>query len=93
VKDGAVTGIIDFERAVWGDPLMEHYFSHFNKSPFFRQGYGLFPTEPSQLARVKLYDLYLDLLLHIECAYRKYEDEGHIKWAYDNLAEGWKRFK
>ncbi len=71
---------------------MEFYFSHFNKSDSFRKGYGLFPTEPSQAARRKLYDLYFDLILHIECAYRKYEDEGHVKWAYDNLAQGLERF-
>jgi aminoglycoside phosphotransferase (APT) family kinase protein len=92
VKDGHVTGIIDFERAIWGDPIMEHYFSHFNPSEAFRQGYGITLTEPSQLARRKLYDLYLDLILYIECAYRKYDNENHVKWAYDNLAQSLERF-
>ncbi|WP_256758938.1 phosphotransferase family protein [Cohnella sp. WQ 127256] len=92
VKDGKITGIIDFERAIWGDPLMEHYFSRFNPSEPFRRGYGLFPTEPSQIARRKLYDLYLDLILFVECAYRKYENEGHVNWAYDNLKQGLERF-
>jgi aminoglycoside phosphotransferase (APT) family kinase protein len=85
VKDGEITGLIDFERALWGDPLMEYYFSHFTPSPAFRQGYGLFLTEPSQLARRELYDLYFDLILYIECAYRKYNNKEHVKWTYDNL--------
>ncbi|QJD87029.1 phosphotransferase family protein [Cohnella herbarum] len=92
VKDGQLSGIIDFERAIWGDPIMEHYFSHFNPSVPFRQGYGISLTEPSQLARRKLYDLYLDLILYIECAFRKYDNENHVKWAYDNLAQGLERF-
>ncbi len=93
VKDGKVTGIIDFERALWGDPLMEVYFGRFNPSAAFRQGYGLWLTEPSQMARRTLYDLYLDLILHIECAYRKYENKEHVQWAYDNLVESLKRFR
>jgi aminoglycoside phosphotransferase (APT) family kinase protein len=92
VKDGQVTGIIDFERAMWGDPLMEHYFSHFNPSDAFREGYGLFITEPSQIARRKLYDLYLDLILYVECTYRKYENEHHVKWTYENLVQSLERF-
>lgn len=92
IKDGQVSGIIDFERAIWGDPLMEHYFSHFNPSDAFREGYGWFPTEPSQIARRKLYDLYLDLILYVECTYRKYENESHVKWTYENLAESLERF-
>ncbi|WP_239615988.1 phosphotransferase family protein [Cohnella mopanensis] len=93
VKDGQVTGIIDFERALWGDPLMEHYFSHFHSSEAFRQGYGLSAKESSQLSRIKLYDLYLDLILYVECTYRKYEDEHHVNWTYDNLVQGLARFQ
>jgi aminoglycoside phosphotransferase (APT) family kinase protein len=93
VKNGQVSGIIDFERAMWGDPLMEHYFSHFNRSDAFCEGYGLIPNEPEQIARRKLYDLYLDLILYIECAYRKYDNEDHVKWAHDNLVESLKRFR
>ena len=44
VKDGKITGITDFERALWGDPLMEHYFRMITepKRPeAFLRGYGL----------------------------------------------------
>jgi aminoglycoside phosphotransferase (APT) family kinase protein len=92
VKDGKITGIIDFERALWGDPLIEAYFGRFNPSPAFREGYGLFLTEPSQLARRALYDLYLDLIMLIECTYRQYESKEHAQWAYDNFDSSLKRF-
>ncbi|NIK79662.1 aminoglycoside phosphotransferase (APT) family kinase protein [Paenibacillus castaneae] len=92
VKDAAITGLIDFERALWGDPLLEIYFGHFNQSQSFFDGYGLSELTPSQRARIALYDLYLDLILSIECAYRFYSDINHINWTRDNLVQGWNRF-
>ncbi|THF74954.1 aminoglycoside phosphotransferase family protein [Cohnella fermenti] len=92
VKDGRITGIIDFERAMWADPLIEHYFSRFNGSAAYYEGYGRGELTGGERIRRSLYDLYLDLILHIECAYRGYENEDHIRWARDNAKEGWERF-
>lgn len=92
VKDHSITGIIDFERALWGDPLMEIYFSHFNNSEPFLRGYRVAELTNGQRARRVLYDLYLDLILYIECPYRLYQDENHISWAYENMEQGWTRF-
>lgn len=92
IKDGNISGIIDFERALWGDPLMEHYFSHFNRSTAFLEGYGIGKLTAEQQNRRALYDLYLDLILCIECPFRQYEDQNHIRWAQDNMEQGWKRF-
>jgi aminoglycoside phosphotransferase (APT) family kinase protein len=92
IKDGAVVGIIDFERALWGDPLMEHYFSHFNLSASFLEGYGLEQLTPEQQGRRALYDLYLDLIMAIECPFRQYEDMNHLQWAQQNMEQGWIRF-
>ncbi|HEX2997498.1 MAG TPA: phosphotransferase, partial [Anaerolineales bacterium] len=33
VKDGRITGIIDFERALWAEPLMEAQFRYFGGDP------------------------------------------------------------
>lgn len=92
VKDGVITGIVDFERARWGDPIMEMYFGKFVDSEAHSRGYGLSLSKPSQIARRKLYDLYLDLILDIECVYRKYENEDHIRWARGNLKDGIRSF-
>ncbi|QYR23615.1 aminoglycoside phosphotransferase family protein [Paenibacillus sp. sptzw28] len=92
INDGRISGIIDFERAIWGDPLMEFYFSHFAKPEPFLEGYGQSAFSQEELARRALYDLYLDLILVIECPYRHYEDDNHIKWAYQNMETGWSRF-
>ena len=88
-----ITGLIDFERALWGDPMIEHYFSHFENSTSFEQGYVLLATDEEARIRRSLYDLYLDLILAIECSFRQYEDRNHVEWTESNLAEGWERFR
>lgn len=81
-----IEGIIDFERSLWGDPLMEFYFSDFADRKYFSLGYGdsMIDTKEGKIRR-KLYDLYLYLVMVIECKYRKFENEEHIKWTYNNL--------
>ncbi|MNW37298.1 Phosphotransferase enzyme family protein [compost metagenome] len=92
VEDGHITGIIDCERAIWGDPLMEYYFRDLaGRPPAFMEGYGLHNLNESELERVKLYDLYLALIMYIECYYRKYTDRNHIQWASENLTQCWQR--
>ncbi|MGF7047800.1 aminoglycoside phosphotransferase (APT) family kinase protein [Paenibacillus sp. DS2015] len=92
VKDGKISAIIDWERALWGDPLLEYYFRHFENSEAFFQGYGSRCDSPKERERRLLYDLYLDLILVIECYSRKYENEDHTRWVHEHLAEGWDRF-
>lgn len=92
VQDGAVVSIIDWERAMWGDVLMENYFRHFENSQAFYKGYGSDFKSPDELQRIKLYDLYLDLIMVIECYPRQYKDENYVRWTRDNLAETWKLF-
>jgi aminoglycoside phosphotransferase (APT) family kinase protein len=91
VEHGKITGLIDFERALWGDPLMEVYFGRFNQSEGFSRGYGLAVATQNQQRRRAMYDFYLDMILWIECTFRQYENEGHWNWARNNLAEGWER--
>jgi Predicted aminoglycoside phosphotransferase len=95
VKDGAISGLIDFERAFWGDPLCEYYFGRLaqGSSKAFYAGYGMNGLSESERRRRVLYDFYLDLILVIECTYRKYENQGHINWTYDNFKEGFKHLQ
>lgn len=92
VRDGSIVALIDWERALWGDPLMEYYFRYIENSEHFCRGYGGTFDSPNEYARKKLYDLYIDLIYFIECSSRKYDSEDHLKWAHDNLLEGWDRF-
>lgn len=69
-----VTGLIDFERALWADPLMEGNFR--SPSPALLEGYGApILDEPGSDARRALYALYLFLIMTIECTYRHFESD------------------
>lgn len=92
VENGEITGLIDFERAFWGDPLMENYFNHFQDSKAFRDGYGIGELTELQKSRLALYNLYVDIIMWVECDFRKYSDPEHVKWAWNNLLKGWKDF-
>lgn len=71
-----VTGVIDFERTLWADPLMEAQFVGKRANDAATEQYGtpLF-DEPYAVERRRLYDLYLYLVMFIECAYRNYETD------------------
>ena len=92
VQDGVIVSIIDWERALWGDPLLEYYFRHLENSEAFHEGYGAATDSPNEVLRKRLYDLYLDLIMVVECYSRQYKDENHVNWVYENLSETWKLF-
>lgn len=90
VAEGRITGLIDCERALWGDPLMEYYFRGLaGEVPAFYEGYGKMEFTEREKERMGLYDLYLALILHIECTYRQYGDQEHIRWAAAHLTKCW----
>ncbi|MNU73976.1 methylthioribose kinase [compost metagenome] len=93
VHEGRVTGIIDFERAFWGDPLIEFYFGRFSRTPAFEQGYGRTISTDSERRRRVLYNFYLDLILVIESYFRQYEDQNHINWTLENFETGYNELK
>ena len=77
VSGGRVTGLIDFERALWADPLMEAQFralSWDGVSDALR-GYGRTTFTREELVRCRLYTLHLALVMHTECFYRLYPDD------------------
>lgn len=83
-----ITGIIDFERSLWGDPLMEATLGKMSDEIPFIKGYGqrLFDT-PAKLRRRHLYHLYLFLIMVIEAYYRNYVDAEITYWARGRLAD------
>ncbi len=78
VRDGRIVGIIDFERALWADPLMEAQF----RDLFFgagvtnsMRGYGKTHFTFAEQERNFLYSLHLALVMHTECFYRNYDTD------------------
>ncbi len=89
-----ITGIIDFERALWGDPLMEVGFGAFGENPHFRAGYGEdLLAAPGAALRRTLYNLYLYLIMIIECTYRQYETNDQETWARSMLGAELEKLK
>jgi aminoglycoside phosphotransferase (APT) family kinase protein len=84
---GEVTGIVDFERALWGDPLMEVNFRPYPTGGAFLEGYGtpMLATNTQRQRRL-LYNVYLYLIMIIECSYRRYETQDQENWARAQLA-------
>ena len=77
VENGEVTGLVDFERALWADPLMEAQFR-----PLFGagianvlRGYGKAAFTPEEERRSRLYSLHLALVMNTECLYRSYDTD------------------
>jgi len=83
-----ISGIIDFERALWADPLMECNFGAFGINHAFLAGYGKAdPFTPAEELRRTLYNVYLFLIMVIECTYRHYPNHDQENWARVRLAE------
>lgn len=85
VDGGRLTGIIDFERAMWADPLIETTFLEDRVG--LLEGYGVdIKTLPFARERRLLYDLYLFLIMVIETKFRGFTPE-HEAWPRGKLTE------
>jgi aminoglycoside phosphotransferase (APT) family kinase protein len=81
-----INGLIDGERVIWGDPLMEFVgvdvFGRADRDPDLRAGYldadGTIVDGELGQRRLALYHLYMQLLLLIEVAPRGYTDPGYV---------------
>lgn len=96
VKDGKISGILDFERALWADPLMEAQFRPYPQSiTESMRGYGKTTFSYDETVRCILYTLHLALVMKTECYYRNYDTDevsniamgmltGTMKWLQEN---------
>lgn len=76
VKDGKITGIVDFERALWAEPLMEAQFRQFGEGVNHSvRGYGKTSFSFAEEQRNHLYSLHLGLVMNTECYYRNYDTD------------------
>ena len=77
VQDDEVIGLIDFERALWADPLMEAQFRALTYAGISEsmQGYGKTTFTLDERVRCNLYTLHLALVIKTECYYRNYDTD------------------
>ncbi|MBU4465927.1 MAG: aminoglycoside phosphotransferase family protein [Actinobacteria bacterium] len=89
---GRITALIDPERAMWGDPLMEAGLLGpdlpiFGDRTAFGRGYRLGSLSPSEELRRRLYTMYLILVMIVEPGYRGTQDPHQVVWCRDRLAD------
>lgn len=87
IHEGKITGLIDFERCLWGDELMEVGFRTMWSNKVFFDGYGIGELTPEQLRRAKWYDIYFFLIVSLEYGYRHYDDNGSYEWGTGMLKQ------
>jgi aminoglycoside phosphotransferase (APT) family kinase protein len=78
VQDDRIVGIIDFERALWAEPLMEAQFralSFGDGVTNSMRGYGKTSFTAAEEQRCWLYTLHLGLVMNTECYYRNYDTD------------------
>lgn len=87
IKDKKISGIIDFERCIWGDPLLELGFRSYDRNADFFEGYGVLSLTKEEDRRARWYDVYQFLLMILESEYRKYETDDLYTWSKDMIVQ------
>jgi aminoglycoside phosphotransferase (APT) family kinase protein len=92
LADGHIEGIIDPERALFGDPLAEiasvALFADLDDD--YKSGYGVEEFTEAEEIRIALYRAYLCLVMIVEGVPRGYageEREAHVRFFREKLAE------
>lgn len=93
VKDGEITGIIDWERANWSDPYMDDRFRRHTRTKEFLDGYGVAEFSREEMHRIYWYDVLLYLIMVTEGKYRGFEDDGQYRWAKEQLLQTWEEMQ
>jgi aminoglycoside phosphotransferase (APT) family kinase protein len=93
VKDNKITGLIDFERCMWADELIEYGFRTYLYDKNFFRGYGIQELSENQKIRAMWYDIYLFLYISIEGYYRKYDTNDAYHWGTNMLKEWIKKIE
>ena len=93
VKDGHFHGMIDWERAIWADGLMEDHFRYHVRNASFLEGYGIQEMTKAQRIRCAWYDVYLYLIMMFEGTYRHYETNDQYIWVHGLFEKVWKEME
>ncbi|MGC5167521.1 phosphotransferase family protein [Luteimicrobium sp. DT211] len=89
IRDGRIVAVIDHERAMFGDPLMEAGLTGLDLPGFpdpapFARGFGLTELTDSQRTRRRLYTLWLAVTMLVETTYRR-QPQAQVRWAGEQL--------
>ncbi|GAA1965470.1 phosphotransferase family protein [Agromyces allii] len=90
IRDGRIVAILDHERAVFGDPLMEAGLTGLDLPEFddptdFMAGFGIAALTETERVRRRLYSLYLAVIMVVETKYRGHTDAGDYDFGRRSL--------
>lgn len=74
IANNRIEGIIDFERCLWADALMEVGFRNYEYNKAFYKGYGVEELTREEKRRARWYDIYVALIWCLETDYRGYDN-------------------
>uniref|UniRef100_UPI00405627CD phosphotransferase family protein n=1 Tax=Acetatifactor sp. TaxID=1872090 RepID=UPI00405627CD len=89
IKDKQISGIIDWERAMWGEAFMDDRFRRHTRNEDFLKGFGKTTFTQEEWCRIGWYDVLLYLTMMTEGAYRGYEDDGQYRWVKPLFEASW----
>ena len=86
IKDGHISGIVDFSDLYYCDELMTFYFHTIDgkTSKSFLKGFGKNSLNYDEKVRIEIYRMYVILKMIVECKLKNY---GKFNWMYVNLSE------
>ena len=82
---GKITGVIDFGRSVWGDPLMEEWFFAGNEK--FMRGYGKTSFTKNERLRMALYALLFNMERTSNCGELREEQIEEIHTLLEKIQQ------
>ncbi|MDE5893648.1 MAG: aminoglycoside phosphotransferase family protein [Acetatifactor sp.] len=88
IADNRIEGIIDFERCLWADALMEVGFRNYECNIAFYDGYGIEELTGEEKRRARWYDIYVALLWCLETDYRGYDNRDFYHMGCRAVQEG-----
>lgn len=84
VKDGEISGVVDFSDLYYCDELMTFYFHTIDgkTSKHFLSGFDKKELSNDEKIRIEIYRMYVILKMIVDCKLKGY---GKFDWMYDNL--------
>lgn len=84
LRDDEIAALLDWERTLWGEVLMEERFRDYNNIPAFFEGFGRTEFTVSERKRMMWYNIWMDFASMNERYFRMYDpelaDSRELKW-------------
>lgn len=92
-KDGRISGVIDWERAMWSEPFGDDRFRRHTRMEAFLRGYGQTEFTRSEMRRILWYDVILYLTMMTEGRFRGYADDSQYRWTKPLFEASWRELQ